>query len=209
VISPFAASLFVAASAAAFLFAASRLNPLCAALSPFALAWILGYSLTKRLTWASHYVLGLSLAMAPVGGWLAVTGAFHAVPLLLALAVLTWTAGFDIFYSLQDLAFDREAGLRSIPVRFGAAAAVRIARASHIVTVLALLAVAGFLPLGWIYLAGVLLSGALLLYEHALVRPGDLSRLDRAFFEMNGLVSVVYFAATLSATLLARSGGAR
>jgi 4-hydroxybenzoate polyprenyltransferase len=199
--------VLVTLSAAAFLVAASRLNPLCARLAPLALAWILFYSITKRFTWASHYVLGLSLAIAPVGGWLAVTGAFHPVPLLLALGVLAWVAGFDIFYSLQDLAFDREAGLHSVPARFGVPGAIRIARASHLVTILALLGVAGLLPLGWPYVIGVLGVAALLLYEHSLVRPGDLSRLDRAFFDMNGLVSVVYFAATLAAALFARGGG--
>ncbi|MGD8374514.1 MAG: UbiA-like polyprenyltransferase [Acidobacteriota bacterium] len=190
---------FTAASAALFLLAAAMLNPLCFRLSPIALLVILGYSYTKRFTATSHLVLGLALGIAPMGGWLAVTGSFLDAasgrpawaPWFLTGAVLAWTAGFDITYSLQDVEFDRSAGLRSIPVRLGPAGALAISRALHglMVALLALLVpVAG---LGPIFIAGLLVIAALLIYEHALVRPGDLRRLDTAFFRVNAIVSIL------------------
>jgi 4-hydroxybenzoate polyprenyltransferase len=190
----------VGGAAAVFVFASSRLNPLCLALSPVALAWILGYSYAKRFTSWPHLWLGLSLAIAPVGGWLAVTGAWSDPSwLLLAItvAVLTWVAGFDIFYALPDAGFDRAHGLRSAVVRLGERNAILLAKLLHGVTIPALAAFgygAGFGP--W-YFVGLMVAAGILLYEHRLVRPGDLSRLDAAFFTMNGVMSVTVFAFAL------------
>jgi 4-hydroxybenzoate polyprenyltransferase len=182
---------FTLAAAAGFVAAAAMLNPLCLALSPIALAVILGYSFTKRFTSASHFVLGLALGMAPMGGWLAARGAFALPPLLLTAAVLAWTAGFDILYACQDLDFDRRERLFSIPARWGAAWALRLAAGLHVVTVAMLAALVPVAGLGWIYLGGIALIAALLLYEHSLVSPDDLRRLDVAFFRVNAWVSVI------------------
>jgi len=195
---------FTACSAALFVLAAAMLNPLCVALTPLALAVILGYSYCKRFTAASHFVLGLALGMAPVGGWLAVSGSFALPPLLLCAAVATWTAGFDILYACQDIDFDRRSGLHSIPARLGAAAALRLARGLHAAMVAALLALAPAMELGGVYLAGVAAAAALLLTVHALVSPSDLRRLDLAFFRVNAWVGVAVFAFT-AADLWVRS----
>ena len=192
VVSPRAVVCFVAASAAVLVLAAQRLNPLCLYLSPLALAILFFYSLTKRITWASHLILGLCLGGAPLGAWLAVTGRFDGPPILLALAVLCWVAGFDIIYACQDYRFDREAGLHSIPVRFGLPRALHLARFLHALSVALLAALAPLAGLHGLYLAGVAAVGLLLLYEHRLARAEDLSRLDMAFFTMNGVISVVY-----------------
>jgi 4-hydroxybenzoate polyprenyltransferase len=203
-VSPAAVSLFIAACALLLVLAAWQLNPLALALSPLALAILFLYSYTKRFTWASHLVLGLSLAGAPLGAWIAVRGDITAVPLCLAGAVLLWVAGFDVLYALQDLDFDRHAGLKSIPARFGVVGALWLSGGLH-VAMLGLLALlprlypglgAGFW-LGW---AGCL---GLLLYQHWVVRPGDLKRLDAAFFQANGLLSIWLFAATALDILLA------
>ncbi len=196
---------FAVASVALFVLAAAMLNPLCLALSPVALLVILGYSFTKRFTSLSHFVLGLSLAIAPVGGWLAVRGSFEIPPLLLSFAVLTWTAGFDILYSCQDLDFDRGAGLHSLPARWGARVSLHVSSALHGLMVLALVGLSPLADLGWIYLVGLGLIAAFLFYEHTLVSPTDLSRLNIAFFRLNAWVSVFLFAFTL-ADLLLRPG---
>jgi 4-hydroxybenzoate polyprenyltransferase len=193
-VSPAAVSLFIAASALLLVLAAWQLNPLALALSPVALGILFLYSYTKRFTWAAHLVLGLSLAGAPLGAWIAVRGDVTAVPLVLAGAVLLWVAGFDILYALQDLEFDRRTGLSSIPARFGVAGSLWISGALH-AAMLGLLG-AGF----WIGWAGCL---ALLLYQHWVVRPDDLRRLDAAFFQANGLLSIWLFAATALDILLA------
>jgi 4-hydroxybenzoate polyprenyltransferase len=197
---------FVAASAALLVLAAWRLNPLALALSPVALAVLLLYSYTKRFTWASHLVLGLALAGAPLGAWIAVRGDLALPPLLLAGAVLLWVAGFDILYALQDLDFDRRSGLFSLPARFGVRGALWVSALLHA----AMLGLLAWLPslyapgapgLGaayWVGWAGCL---ALLAYQHWVVRPGDLSRLDAAFFQANGALSVWLFAATAVAIL--------
>ncbi|KAA0253993.1 4-hydroxybenzoate octaprenyltransferase [Acidobacteria bacterium ACD] len=185
------AVLFTIASAALFVFAASRLNPLCFALSPVALAVVLGYSFTKRVTWASHLVLGLSLAIAPVGAWIAVTGSLATLPVLLGLAVLLWVAGFDVIYSLQDVAFDREHGLWSLPARFGPARALLLSSLFHAGTLALLYAVFVLAQGGALFGAGVALAGLFLVRQHAIVSPGDLSRVDAAFFTANGWLSVV------------------
>lgn len=190
---------------AVFVWAAWSLSPLCGWLSPLALAWVLFYSYTKRFTRWSHLVLGLSLAIAPAGGYLAVTGQWSTpwwmLPLL-AVAVATWVAGFDILYALQDHDFDRANGLHSIPVAFGAAGAVRASRALHMTTVLALAGVGFVTTAGPLYALGVLVAAALLLYEHRLVKPHDLRRLDAAFFAMNGILSITFFAFVLAERLL-------
>jgi 4-hydroxybenzoate polyprenyltransferase len=193
--------LFVAASAAVFVVAAGMLNPLCLALSPVALAIVFGYSYTKRFTAASHLVLGLSLALAPVGAWLAIRGRFDSAPLALAGGVLLWVAGFDAIYACQDVDFDRGEGLHSLPVRSGVGATLACARAMHVGSVALFASVYALAPLSPVYLAGVAVVAALLGWEHTLVRADDLTRVMRAF-ELNGWVSVVYLVFTAAASWL-------
>jgi 4-hydroxybenzoate polyprenyltransferase len=190
------------ASAAAFVAVAALLGPLCLALSPVALALLFGYSYTKRFTFLCHLFLGLAIAAGPAGAWIAVRGDFGWPPALLMLAVSTWIGGFDILYAIADRDFDRTTGLHSIPARFGVTGALIISIALHVVTVAALLALAAAAHLGAPYLAGVAVTVALLAYEHAIVRPGDLSRLNVAFFTLNGYVSIALFVATLADVLL-------
>lgn len=204
-VSPGFVALFVVASCLLLVFAAWRLNPLCLALSPLALAVLLGYSYTKRFTALSHLVLGLALAGAPIGAWIAVRGDVTSTPLVLAGAVLLWVAGFDVLYALQDTAFDRDRGLHSIPARLGELPALVLSAAMHAGT-LALLA---WLPrvyppgLGGLYWSGWVACLALTAWQHSIVRPGDLSRLNAAFFTANGALSVVLFVLT-GADLLTR-----
>jgi 4-hydroxybenzoate polyprenyltransferase len=193
---------FVLASSALLVAAAFFLNPLCLALSPLALAIVFGYSYTKRFTALSHLVLGLGLAVAPVGAWLAVRGAFAAAPLALGGAVLCWVAGFDVIYACQDVDFDRAQGLHSLPARLGVARALLLARVLHVVTVGLLLALWWLVPLHPVYLAGVAGVALLLAYEHSLVRADDLSRVNAAFFTVNGWVGMGYLGATAAAVLL-------
>jgi 4-hydroxybenzoate polyprenyltransferase len=196
-ISPGFVIVFIAAAVALLLLAAWRLNPLCLALAPLALAVILGYSYTKRFTAASHLVLGLALSGAPLGAWIAVRGSVEATPLLLALAVLLWVAGFDTLYALQDETFDRASGLHSIPARFGTRGALWISALLHLAMLAALVAVPAVYPpplLGPIFWIGVAGCALFLGYQHAVVRPGDLSRLNAAFFTANGLLSIWLFA---------------
>lgn len=193
VVSPAAAALFCAGSAALFVLAAAQLNRLCLVLSPVALAIVLGYSYAKRVTPFAHLFLGLALAIAPVGAWVAVTGAFALPPVLLGFAVLFWVAGFDVIYSLQDEEFDRAEGLRSIPARFGASRALQIARLFHGVTLVLLYAVFLAVSGGWLFGAAVVVAGLFLVRQHRLVSPGDLSRVDAAFFTANGWLSVAVF----------------
>jgi 4-hydroxybenzoate polyprenyltransferase len=198
------ATAAVVAASAVFVVAAWQLNALCLALSPVALAWVMAYSYTKRFTRWSHLVLGVGLAIAPVGGYLAITGRWSEPWWMLgalALAVATWVAGFDILYALQDVAFDRENALHSVPVAFGESVALGVARALHAATVLALAAVGIAAGAGWLYAVGVAVAAALLLYEHSLVRVGDLSRLDAAFFTMNGVISIAFFGFVLAERL--------
>lgn len=186
----------VLAASVIFILAAGSLNRLCLVLSPIALAWIMTYSLAKRFTWWPHLWLGVSLAIAPVGGYLAVTGRWSepAWPLVaVAGAVAAWVAGFDIFYALPDEGFDRSEGLRSAVVRLGGSRAILLARLLHGVTVPALALFGYGMGFGPWYYAGLAVAAAILAYEHSLVRPGDLSRLDAAFFTMNGIMSVTVF----------------
>jgi 4-hydroxybenzoate polyprenyltransferase len=199
------ATAAVSVASAVFVAAAWRLNPLCLALSPVALAWVLAYSYTKRFTRWSHVVLGLGLAIAPVGGYLAVTGRWSDpwwMLCALAVAVVTWVAGFDILYALQDVSFDRENALHSVPVAFGESGALAVARLFHALTVIALSLVGLAAGAGWLYAAGVVVAAILLLYEHSLVRVGDLSRLDAAFFTMNGIISIAFFGFVLAERLV-------
>ena len=194
---------FTLITAAVFVFAAAMLNPLCFALSPVALAIVWFYSLTKRFTAASHFFLGLALGVAPIGAWLAVRGSFDTFPLVLAAAVMLWVAGFDILYACQDLDFDRSVGLHSVPAAIGHRAARRVARAVHLGAVAAWMVAFRLAGFGLVALVGVAMVAALLLYEHWLVRGGDLRRIDRAFFEVNSWVGMVLLGFALADLYLA------
>jgi 4-hydroxybenzoate polyprenyltransferase len=199
------ASVAVVLASILFLIAAWQLNRLCLLLAPLALAWVLFYSYTKRFTRWSHLVLGIGLSIAPVGGYLAITGRWSSpswMLMALAIAVATWVAGFDILYALQDISFDRENGLYSVPSTLGEANALGIARTLHLTTVIAL-ALAGIgTGAGIVFFAGVIVAAALLLYEHSLVKVGDFSRLDAAFFTMNGVISIVFLGFVFTERLL-------
>jgi 4-hydroxybenzoate polyprenyltransferase len=185
------AAVFIAVASAAFIFAAWQLNPICFALSPVALAIVFWYSLAKRYTTWTQLFLGLAMAVAPVGGWLAAGGRGGWEPWLLAAAIGTWVGGFDVLYACQDLDFDRAHGLRSIPVRFGVPAALAISRGMHVIAVACLIALSLVAPLGRVYLAGVAVVAAMLVYEQSLVRADDLSQVKRAF-DLNGYVGILY-----------------
>lgn len=190
------AAVFVVLTSLVFMFAATQLNPLCGMLSPLALLIVFWYSLAKRYTSYTQAFLGLAMAVAPVGGWLAAGGRIGAPePWLLGLAIGLWVGGFDILYACQDVEFDRAHGLNSIPVRFGVARALSISRVMHVATVICMLALAAFVPLGPIYIGGVALVAALLFYEQSLVSEHDFSQIKRAF-DLNGWVGILYFAAT-------------
>ena len=196
---------FIAISTALFLVAASMLNRLTLILAPVALASVLLYSFTKRWTQLSHIVLGWCLSIAPTGAWIAVRGEIGSpVPLILSLVVLLWTAGFDILYACQDYDFDRREGLRSIPARFGIARALWIARGLHAAAFLALVGLYLITGLGPVAFAGVIATGALLVYQHRLVRADDLHRLNAAFFTTNAFVSVILLVTFGSAVFLHR-----
>jgi 4-hydroxybenzoate polyprenyltransferase len=199
------AGVAVTIASLVFFVAAWQLNLLCLALAPIALGWVLFYSYTKRFTRWSHLVLGVGLSIAPVGGYLAITGHWSDpwwMLIALAIAVASWVGGFDILYALQDVSFDRENGLYSVPSTFGEANALGIARVLHLTTVSAL-AIAGLgAGAGVLYFAGVLVAGVLLLYEHSLVKADDFSRLDAAFFTMNGVISIVFLGFVFTERLL-------
>lgn len=186
----------VIAAMVIFLYATWLLNPLCAALAPFALIWIATYSYTKRFTDWTHLWLGGALAIAPVGGYVAVTGAWSEpwwLLFVIAFAVMCWVAGFDVFYALQDEAFDRAERLRSLVVRLGKGPAISLAKTLHGFAIIALVAFGYGARLGLPYFAGVGIGAAIIAWEHRLVKPGDLSRLNAAFFTANGIVSIVVF----------------
>ncbi len=185
---------FMIASCAVFFLAALMLNRLTLILSPVALISILGYSYAKRFTSFAHLFLGWALAIAPTGAWIAVRGALDSeVPLLLSLMVMMWTAGFDVLYSCQDYEYDRENRLRSIPARFGIKGALWIARLFHCLALLVLFLLYYLTGLGWLALIGVISTGALMIFQHSLVKPGDLSKMNAAFFTANAFVSVILF----------------
>jgi len=199
--------LLTALAAAVFILAAYQLNWVCFVLSPVALAIVFFYSLTKRFTWAAHLFLGIALAIAPIGAWLAVAQPpFEVselqVPIYLGLAVVFWLAGFDVIYSLQDREFDGKIGLHSIPVRFGVASALRLSSAFHCATVFFLALVGIAAAMGLLYWFGFLAVAAVLLWEHRIVTPTDLSRINKAFFDLNAYVSLGYFLFTLADILL-------
>lgn len=195
--------VFTGSSALLFFVAAAMLNRLTLLLAPVALASVIFYSYTKRFTSLSHVALGWALAIAPAGAWIAVRGALDSfIPVLLSAVVLFWTAGFDVLYACQDYEFDRAEGLRSIPARVGIARALWISRALHAGAFAALVGLYFLTSLGAVALAGVLATGALLVYQHTLVRADDLSRLDAAFFTTNAFVSVILLATFGGATFL-------
>ena len=195
-ISSAAVIAFIVASSAVLVFASHQLNELCFMLSPVALGIVFFYSLTKRFIWATQLFLGLALSVAPIGAWIAVTGTLNVEILVLGGAVLLWVAGFDIIYATQDVEFDRQFGAFSIPQRFGVPAALWISRGLHLVAFAAMLAVGMVFDLGWVYHAGVVGIGMLLVYEHRLVRPDDLSKAGIAFMNLNAAISVAYFVVT-------------
>jgi 4-hydroxybenzoate polyprenyltransferase len=186
------------AAGAVFLLSAWMLNPLCLALAPLAILFLVGYSYTKRFTWLSHWILGFTDGIAAAGAWIAVRGGFDPPVFVLWFALMVWIAGFDLIYACQDVEFDRAEGLHSVPARFGVAAALRVAKVCHVLTVLAFAALGVVMGLGVLYWLGVAMVAGLLVYEHSLVSPTDLSRLDVAFFNVNGYIAVILFAAVLA-----------
>jgi len=193
---------FIAVSSMVFVFAASRLNLLSLALSPLALAIVFFYSFTKRFTWLSHIVLGIALAGAPIGAWIAVRGTIEASPLILGLAVVLWVSGFDIIYSCQDVEFDRKESLYSIPKRFGTTVALGISIFFHLIMILFLAFLFWKENLGTISYLGLAVVVLLLAYEHSLVRPGNLNRANTAFFTVNGWISILIFISVMIDILL-------
>lgn len=195
--------IFIVASIALLLFSAYMLNPLCLALSPIALAFLLLYSYCKRFTSLAHVVLGICLAAAPIGAWVAIRGTIDAPALILGGVVLFWVAGFDILYALQDLDFDRAAGLHSIPVLLGVKGSLWAARIFHLIMIALLFTLYSLMGLGPIFLVGIVVTTAMLLYEHWLLKDGNLDKLDAAFFNMNGYISIAIVLFT-AADILAR-----
>jgi 4-hydroxybenzoate polyprenyltransferase len=197
IISTWEAVIFTCFSLAIFVLSAYELNPLCFKLSPLAILVLLIYPYTKRSTSLSHIILGLALAFAPLGAWIAIKGSIDVEIIPLSVAVLFWVAGFDIFYALQDIEFDRRYGLFSIPSKLGINKSLWIARLFHMITIIMLFSLVPIFRLTGLYIAGVLIAVAILLYEHSLVKPDDLSRIDIAFFNMNGYMSITIFLFTL------------
>lgn len=196
VVSVLEAWISVLVAIAAFVLAAGALNRLCLYLSPLAVAWVLAYSFTKRFTRWSHLVLGASLGIAPVGGYLAVAGQWSRpwwLLVALAAAVTAWVGGFDILYSLPDARFDRAHALHSVPAAMGEGRAIYVARVLHVLTIVGLVVAGLGAHLGMLYWCGLAIAAGILLYEHSLVHPGDLSKLDAAFFSMNGMLSLTLF----------------
>ncbi len=201
-LSPREAAVFVILSSAVFVYGAARLSVLCLALSPVALAIVFWYSLAKRFTAWTQLFLGLAMAVAPVGGWIAAGGRGGSEPWLLGLAIGLWVGGFDILYACQDYHFDRAHGLRSIPARFGIPLSIRLSRVMHAATVACMAALWQVADLPALYLGGVAIVAALLVYEQSLVRDDDLSQVKRAF-DLNGWVGIVYFLSTAASLYLA------
>jgi 4-hydroxybenzoate polyprenyltransferase len=194
--------LAAVASGALLALSAWMLNPLCFKLAPLAALFLVGYSYTKRFTWVSHWILGFTDGIAAAGGWIAVRGAFGPPAFVLWFALTVWIAGFDLIYACQDVDFDQRARLHSFPARFGISAALLAARVCHLLTVAAFVALGVMTGLGWFYWLGVIAVSALFVYEHSLVSSEDLSRLDIAFFNINGYIAVILFAAVLGGRML-------
>lgn len=189
--------VFIVVSFLVLFIAAFQLNDLAVKLLPLAVFVLVLYSYTKRFTWLCHFVLGVAIGFGPLGGWVATTGQVDVTGLLLFASVMFWTAGFDIIYACQDADFDRKEGLYSMPSRFGVANALLVARICHVLTFIGLVSLYAMADLSFWFLIGVLISGAILIYEHSLVKPTDLSKVDVAFFNMNGILSVVMFVFTM------------
>ncbi len=189
-------AVFVFMALVVFVFSAYMLNPLCFKLSGIAVAFMVVYSFTKRFTWMSHFVLGITISAAPVGAWIAVTGGFDPRVLLLGFAVVFWLAGFDILYAFQDVEFDKDYGLYSVPLKFGISRSLWISRACHLATWVLLLLTGISFGMALVFHIGVAVTALLLLYEHSLVSPGDLRKLNKAFFDMNGYISITVFVFT-------------
>jgi 4-hydroxybenzoate polyprenyltransferase len=189
--------LFIFISLLLLWFAASQLNETCVQWMPIAVLMLTAYSYTKRFTWLCHIFLGATIGLAPLGGWVAITGDLDIVAWVIYFAVVCWVAGFDILYACQDQAFDKKEGLYSIPAQFGIKTSLWIARSLHVATGLALIGLWWIAPLGWIYAIGIFIACLILIYEHTLLKPNDLTKLNMAFFTMNGILSLVIFAFTL------------
>jgi 4-hydroxybenzoate polyprenyltransferase len=194
--------VFIVLSLALFVLAAYMLNPLAFKLSFAAIAFLVLYPYTKRFTFFAHYCLGICLSFAPIGGWIAVKGEFSLTPVLLMFSVICWASGFDILYSLQDLDHDLEYGFFSIPAKLGVKRALLISRLSHFTMFALLISVKFLYGLGTLYLAGVIITGCALFYEHTLVKPDDFSKVNAAFFNVNGLISISLFIFTLLDVML-------
>lgn len=190
-------NIFIILSFLLLFWATTHLSSLSMKLLPIAVFFLVLYSYTKRFTWLCHVILGLTIGLAPLGGWVAITGHVTWTAIIFYIAVAFWTAGFDVIYACQDIEFDRKEGLYSIPSRFGLAKALWIARGFHVITAVGLIALFFLTELSWWYLLGLIIAYIILIYEHRLVSPYDLSRLNTAFFTMNGILSVVVFCFTL------------
>ncbi|MEW5807103.1 MAG: UbiA-like polyprenyltransferase [Acidobacteriota bacterium] len=196
-------AIFVIALSALFVFSAYMLNYLCFYLSPLALFIIFFYSYTKRFTWLSQIFLGLSLSLSPIGAWIAIRGDITMVPILLGCAVIFWVAGFDTIYACQDYEFDLKMNLYSVPKRFGLPAALKIALFFHLASLIFLISVLYFLRVNpYIYSAGIVIIGIIIFYEHSLIKPDDLSKVNIAFFNMNGIISLVYLGTCTTSVML-------
>ncbi|MGJ9382046.1 4-hydroxybenzoate octaprenyltransferase [Salipaludibacillus neizhouensis] len=195
-------SLFIVVSFVVLFVAAFQLNMLAVYLLPVAVFFLVFYSYTKRFTWLCHVFLGFTIGIAPLGGWVGATGTLTWEAFVLFLAVAFWTAGFDVIYATQDADYDKKVNLHSIPSFFGITKALLIARGFHIVSLASMLILFFIAPLGWIYLAGVIIVGSIMVYEHMLVSPEDLSKVNVAFFKMNGIISVVMLAFSIGDLLL-------
>ena len=198
IVSPTSAILLVLLSSMAFITTTYFINRLCFFLSPVALGVILGYSLAKRFTWLCHLILGIGLSLAPIGAYLAVTGTFDWLPLLFSFAVIFWVSGFDIIYSLQDEDFDRSLNLYSMPVFLGKKYSLNVSIILHCIAVLFLIIAGGLHPFGWLYWIGIATFSSILFYQHTLVKPNDLSKVNIAFFTTNGIASLIFAGFTVT-----------
>ncbi|WP_106769826.1 UbiA-like polyprenyltransferase [Paenibacillus faecalis] len=198
-------AIFVAVNFAVFIFAAGMLNPLCLWLSPVAIALICSYSYTKRFTWLCHLYLGFTIASAPIGAWFAVTGEFAFTPFVLGTIVMLWIGGFDIIYATQDIDFDRDSGLWSVPSVFGLDEGLFIARGLHTIMVLLLFSLYFIMGLGWLYLIGILISSVLLAVEHNIIKPSSRKRMKIASYNLNQVISMVILLFTMTDYFLAMS----